>query len=277
MSAWRRFSLKVRRQETPFHAFVYKVAKDLRAISVPTLPRFHSFLYYEWVARTSMWHNFWRVLYYEPMFKSQCRSVGPGFKLWYAGNGCCRILGNLNIRLGSNVIMYDNVSLVGVRATDEPEFVTGDNVYLGPHTRFMVARKISIGNYTFIGSQVMMVDNASHSVNPVDRFAPGAGLPPEESIKPIRIGDFCSIPTANYVYPGAVIGDGVATKLGTHLRGVIPPFVLVSGHPCRIERALPIPEELKDVVGKDRWQDWHEERRAHLAKHPIEQRKNGHA
>ena len=212
------------------------------------------------------------------MFKSQCRSVGPGFKLWYAGNGCCRILGNLAIRLGSNVTMFDNVSLVGVRSTDEPELIVGDNVYLGPHSRFMVAKRISIGSHSIIGGQTMLMDNPGHSlVNPVERLAPGAGLPPKESTFPIRIGEFCIIPTANYVYPGTVIGDGVASKVGTHLRGVIPPFVLVSGHPCRIERELPIPEEMKDIVGEERWRNWHEERGAHLAKHPIDQRNDKHA
>lgn len=268
MSLWRSFSMKVRRRETPVYDALYKAARRVRNLSMPVIPGVHSFLYHEWAARTSAWHNFWRFVYYEPMFKSQCREVGRGFKLWYAGNGICRILGNLHIRLGDNVTMFDNMSLVGLRVFDDPEFVVGSNSYIGPLTRFMVARSIRIGAYCILGSEVMMTDNPGHPVGAKERCVPGGGLPAADSVHPVVIGDFCWIPTGCCVYPGAVVGDGVVAKLHTHIKGVIPSFSLIGGHPCRIERLLPIPEGLREMVGEERFAAWQKERQDYLAAHP---------
>lgn len=270
MSLWRNFSVKVRRRETPVYDLLYRVARRIRNISMPVIPGIHSFLYQEWATRTLAWHNFWRIVYYEPMFKSQCRQVGSGFKLWYAGNGICRILGNLHISLGDNVTMYDNIGLVGQRVFDNPEFIVGNNSYIGPRTRFLVARSIRIGTYSNIGGETLMTDNPGHPSDAKKRCVPGLGQPSPASVHPIVIGDFCHIATGCCVYPGTVVGDGVMAKLHTHIKGTIPSFALISGNPCRVERLLPIPEGLRDMVSEERFAAWQEERREYLALHPTE-------
>ncbi len=70
MNWWTRFSLNVRRRETPFYDRLYTTARTVRNISMPVIPGLHGFLYAEWKSRTDAWHNFWRIIYYEPMFKS---------------------------------------------------------------------------------------------------------------------------------------------------------------------------------------------------------------
>ncbi len=261
MNPWSRFKLSVRRKETPFHARVHAMARSVRGFSVPVIPGLHRFLYAEWATRTSAWHNFWRVLYYEPMFKSACRAVGPGFKLWYAGNGICRILGNLQIFFGKNVHMFDNITLVGVRVYDEPEFHVGDNTYLGPAMTVLSAQSIRIGRWNLFSHNITIADNPSHPHDALLRLAPGGGLPPENTIRPVGIGDFCMFGPHCFIYPGTTVGDGVFARAGTHLSGDIPPFALVGGNPARILKLLPIAPEFRALVGEERFKSWIEQRR----------------
>lgn len=245
--------MRIRRRESPLYDWLYRIAKATRGISFPTCRPFHSFLYSEWAVRTALWHDFWRVVYYEPMFKSQCVSVDTGFRMEYAGNGTTRIHGKLRITFGNNVHIFDNTQFVGLRVLDDPELIVGDNTYLGPLVRFMVGKRISIGSYCMITSR-MITDNPGHSIDDVmSRMKLGGGLPLPESIRPITIGDFCFLPLDTVVYPGANVGDGVVARIGTHIQGEVPPFCQIAGNPMRIVRKLPIPEQLRLIVGEERY------------------------
>lgn len=250
----RKFSTAIRRRETPFYDKVYGMAKFLRGLSFPCIRPVHSFLYYEWIARTSLWHNFWRIVYYEPMFKSQCVSVGPGFRMEYAGNGTTQIAGDLQLHIGSNVTIFDNTFFAGLKVFDKPEVHIGDNTYIGPDVHIFAAREIRIGNHCMIGS-TLVTDNPGHSLYAFNRLG-GRGNPDLENIKPVSIGDFCWLPLATYVYPGAKIGDGVVALAGTHINKDIPAFCLVAGQPAVIVRKLPIPPEIVDFVGKERYESY---------------------
>ena len=268
MNVLTRFFQAIRRRETPFYDRLYRTVRRIRGVSMPVIPRLHRFLYREWALRTSAWHNFWRIVYYEPMFKSMCRRVGPGFRLWYAGNGICRILGDLRIDLGGNVVMFDNVSLVGLRICDGPVLSIGDNSYIGPQCRFMVARSISIGRHCLIGSRTMLMDNAGHPLEADARLAPGGGLPPAQSARDVSIGDFCFFGAGCYVYPGASVGDGVMAKAGAHITGDIPPFSVVAGNPGRVSRLLPIPPAMRAMAGEDRYAGWLAARKTFIRANP---------
>lgn len=245
---------KVKRQETPFYAFLYRVATRFRGLSMPVCPPLHRFLYKEWVFRRMWWHDFWRRVYYEPMFKSQCVEVGPGFRMNYAGNGSTTVLGRLDIRLGRNVTIYDNTFFTGLLVEDRtPRLTVGDHNYLAPLCRITVAREVSIGSWNLIGCS-FIADNSGHPVSDVEaRLTSGGGLPSAKSVKPVRIGDFCYLATQTVVYPGTSVGDGVVAQIGTHLSGSIPPFTLVGGNPMRIIGKLPIPESMRERVGEERY------------------------
>jgi hypothetical protein len=130
--SWREFSVAVRRGETPFYGRLYKIGKWVRHFSVPTVKPLHSLLYWEWLLRKNLWHNFWRIVYYEPMFKSQCKTVGPGFRMEYAGNGITRIAGDLQLYIGSNVTIFDNTFFSGLKVMEKPKLYIGDNTYIAP-------------------------------------------------------------------------------------------------------------------------------------------------
>ncbi len=259
---WRTFSVKVRRRETPFYDRLYRFGKWVRGLSVPCVGPLHSLMYNEWVLRTSLWHNFWRVVYYEPMFKSQCKSVGPGFRMEYAGNGSAHILGDLQVYLGSNVTIFDNTYFLGLKVLDKPTLYVGDNSFIGGLLRFIVAKEIRIGRNCLIASR-LITDNVGHSPkNILSRMQGGGGSPGLDEIKPVHIGDFVMLPMGSYVYPGVTIGDGVAARAGTHIDHDVPPFCIVGGNPGRIIRKIPIPRELINIVGQERYESYlkaHEE------------------
>lgn len=264
------FKLAIRRRETPFHSKLYDIAKKFYGLSVPVIPGLHKFLYNEWVLRTSMWHDFWRVVYYEPMFKSMCKEVGPGFKMYYAGNGSTKILGDLQIHIGSNVTMFDNVAFVGLKVLDKPELHIGDNTYIGPQVKFRVGKKVAIGKYCMIVSP-FIADNPGHQIDDMmARMQSGGGCPTSETIRPVIVGDFCWLTLETAIYPGTVVGDGVVAKLGTHLSKTVPSFCLISGNPWKVERKLSIPEELKEIVGPERYESYIDAHRdVDAGKYPV--------
>lgn len=236
--------------------FLFLVAKRLRQISMPYSHFFHGMLYHEWMMRTSLWHAFWRVVYYEPMFKSQCASVGKNFRMEYAGNGSAKIFGNLSLHFGKNVRIFDNTQFAGLKVLDNPQLIIGDNTYLGPLVRFMVGKRITVGNNCIITSRII-TDNPGHPIDDVlERMTSGGGSPAAETIKPIVIGDFCFLPLDTVVYPGVIIGDGVVARVGTHIHKDVPPFCQIAGNPMRIVRKLPVPEQLKDIVGEERFNSY---------------------
>lgn len=246
----------IKDQKTPLTRFLYKVAMGMRRLSMPVNKPFHGLLYKEWLLRRGAWHNFWRWFYYEPMFKSQCKEVGPGFRMEYAGNGSATISGELDVYLGSNVRMFDNTFFQGVRVGDRSVLRVGDNTYLSPMCRIMVAERIEIGDWCIVAAKFLS-DNSGHPVSDVmARMTSGGGSPSLDSIKPITIGDFCFLGNQSVVYPGTTVGDGVVAQIGTHLKGNVPPFTLVGGNPMRIIGKLPVPEEIREIVGEERYQSY---------------------
>lgn len=249
----REFITKIKRKENRFYSFLYDCGKTARQFSVPTIHPIHSILYHEWAARTNLWHNFWRVMYYEPMFRSQCRNVGKGFRMEYAGNGTTRIQGDLQMIFGSNVTIFDNTMLAGLTNSDKPELHIGDNSWIGPAVHIYVGKKISIGKSCKIGS-FLVADNYGHPVFDImARMAPGGGRPEPDSIRPVSIGDFCWLGYQSVVYPGITIGDGALVTIGTHVSRDVPPFCVVSGNPMRIRMKYKIPPEIKALVGEERY------------------------
>jgi len=100
----------------------------------------------------------------------------------------------------------------------------------------------------------IITDNPGHPIdNVLGRAQSGGGSPTPESVRPITIGDFCFLPLETVVYPGVTIGDGVVARIGTHINRDVPPFCQVEGNPMRIRKKLPIPNELVNVVGEERF------------------------
>lgn len=247
---------RIKKRDSFLFDSLYRMFNWFRQISIPHNRVIHSFLYYEWTGRLSSWHNFWRVFYYEPMFKTQCASVGKNFRMEYAGNGSAKIFGGLSLNIGQNVTIFDNTMFVGLNVLDNPALNIGDNTYIGPLVRFMVGDRITIGKNCLITSRII-TDNPGHPIDDVlARMSSGGGSPSPETIRPITVGDFCFLPLDTVLYPGVTIGDGVVVRVGTHINKDVPPFCLAAGNPMRIIRKLPIPDEMKELVGEVRFNEY---------------------
>jgi len=256
MIDWRTLSVRIRRRQSPFYDRLYRLAKAISSFSAPCVKPLHSLLYLDWVLRRSAWHNFWRIAYYEPIFKSQCASVGKGFRMLYAGNGSAQIIGPLAVYIGDNVTIFDNTSFVGLKVLDRPELHIGDNTYIGPFVRIMVGGRVRIGKSCLITSRII-TDNPGHSLTDVmSRMASGGGSPAPMEIKDVTIGDFCFLPLDTVVYPGVTVGDGVVARIGTHIHRDVPPFCQIAGNPARIIRKLPIPPAMINIVGREKYESY---------------------
>jgi acetyltransferase-like isoleucine patch superfamily enzyme len=88
------------------------------------------------------------------------------------------------------------------------------------------------------------------------RMTSGGGSPEPDSIRPVTIGDFCWVGFDTVVYPGVTMGDGSMATIGTHVSRDVPPFCLVSGNPMKIRLKLPVPPELIDIVGEERYREY---------------------
>lgn len=259
---WRNFAVKIRRRETPLYDRIYRIASWVRNFPFPCIKPLHSALHMEWSVRTSIWNNFWRIVYYEPMFKSQCVSVGRNFRMAYAGNGLPGISGDLKISIGANVTILSNIYLAGLKVFDTPELYIGDNTYIGPRVSILVGHRVEIGANCIITSK-LITDNPGHSTrNALIRMESGGGSPAKENIRPVSIGDFCFLPLHTFVYPGVTIGDGVVARVGTHINFDVPPFCLVAGNPARIVKKLDIPHDIFKLVGHERYESYLEAHRA---------------
>ena len=68
--------------------------------------------------------------------------------------------------------------------------------------------------------------------------------------RPVSIGEFSFIGSSSVIYPGANIGKGSIIMPGTHVKGDIPEFSLVSGNPAKIVMSVDLLDRmyLKDKI-----------------------------
>jgi acetyltransferase-like isoleucine patch superfamily enzyme len=166
----------------------------------------------------------------------------------------------LQLYIGSNVTIFDSTIFTGLKVLNKPKLYIGDNTYIGPWVWLSVGKEIKIGSYCVITSK-LITDNPGHPRNTISRLESASGIPDPDDIRPVKIGDFCWLRMDTYVYPGVTIGDGVVALAGTHISEDIPPFCLVAGSPGKIIKKLPIPEELIEVVGKEKYESYLESHR----------------
>jgi hypothetical protein len=75
------FKRRLKRRETPFDDWLYRALLSMRSFSVPTIGPLHRALFRERALRLALWDRLTKGLYYEPLFKSQCVSVGRRFRI----------------------------------------------------------------------------------------------------------------------------------------------------------------------------------------------------
>ncbi|MCB1019745.1 MAG: acyltransferase [Bryobacterales bacterium] len=252
---------KIKRRETPFDAWLFETLVSLRSLSLPVIPGVHAALYRERQLRRALWGRLTKGLYYEPLFKSRCTSVGRRFRIENGGgDGIPTLSGDLEMYIGHDVRMMDRITISGVGEAPPGRLYIGDRTYLGLQMLISVGREIHIGKQCLIGAY-LITDNPGHPIGDLGRRL-SADLVRASECRPVHIGDYVWLATGTHVYPGCRIGDGVVALPGTHVAGMdVPPFTLVSGNPGRIQAKLPLPSSLIEIVGQERYQAYREAHR----------------
>ena len=145
--------------------------------------------------------------------------------------------GQGDIIVGDDVLVDGKVGIAfAARFADRPTLTIGDHTILSHNCQLTVGRRITIGSHCLIASDVRLYDSDGHPTDPAARLA--GSPPPEESSRPITIGDNVWIGTASIILKGVAIGAGSVVAAGSVVTKDVPPGVLVAGHPARVVRRL---------------------------------------
>jgi acetyltransferase-like isoleucine patch superfamily enzyme len=233
---------KLRRGEGPFWGRLKRLAQAVLSFHVPvnglTRPLFRlCYRVHVVVRETWVWAR--RFFWNEPLFRSQCESVGRGFRmeeLPYLGGRGRIVIGDRVYISGWISVGFSNV------VAERPEFVVGDGTFIGHRCGFNVSRSIRIGRHCYIASGASIADFDGHPLDAAERRA-GKPTPPE-ACRPIVIGDDVWIGAHVMILKGVTIGDRSIVAAGSVVTRDVPPDSIVAGNPARVVKSLvPAPEE----------------------------------
>jgi acetyltransferase-like isoleucine patch superfamily enzyme len=233
------WTTKIRRGQGPFWGSLKQIARGVRSFHIPVagptrmlfglLYRFHV------VARESLiWAA--RFFWFEPLFRSQCESVGDGLymeKLPYI-QGVGRILIGRGVRLsGQPQISF------GRSGVQTPELIIGDGTFIGHHCGFNVGRSIHVGRNCLFATGVLVYDQDGH---PLDAQLRRAQQPtPIEAIEPVVFGDDVWVGAGAVILKGVRIGERAVIAARAVVTKDVPADAVVAGNPARVIRRLDAP------------------------------------
>ena len=238
------FFLKIRRRETPFYDFLYRTAKRVRAFRIPAWKPVFLPLYYFHRFILSSWASLTRVLYFEPLFRARCNSVGKRLQLF---GGLPYIAGALNITIGDDCELYGRSTFASTRVYDQPELIVGNDTHLGYMTTISVGQRVEIGNHVLVAQRCFIADNDGHPIDYRRRRKESHEPVSKEQIQPVKIEDDCWIGSDTIILKGVTIGQGSIIGTNSVVSRSIPPFCIAAGSPARVIKQLPIPEEFSHL------------------------------
>jgi acetyltransferase-like isoleucine patch superfamily enzyme len=234
MRALDELMVKVRRRETPLYARLYQWAKAVRSVHMPVIPGVHHLLYEERRVRHAVVKGLLRVLYYEPLFKTQCERVGRNLRII---GGLPQLLGSpIRITVGHDVTLSGVITVVGSKAARDPVLDIGDGSYIGYQTTIVTGRGIHIGRHVLIANRVVIAGDDSHPTDPVARRN---GEPPAgQDVKSVWIDDDVWIADGAMILKGVQIGRGAVVAAKAVVTSDVPPSTVVAGNPARVVKEV---------------------------------------
>jgi acetyltransferase-like isoleucine patch superfamily enzyme len=248
------FLKKIRRAETPFYARLNRMAKSVRSFEAPVIPPLHGLLYREHQLRYSLWRDFWRVWYYQPMFRTRCDSCGRGLQIIHSGQGIPYLIGDLSIEIGGNVTIFDRTALAGLTVGENPRLKIGDNTEIHSPVSIFIANEVSIGSNCLIVSS-FIADNPGHTMNYDTRLSDRVEV---ERVGRVRIGDYAWAAHSSMIIGNVDIGEGAVIAAGAVVTRDVPPFCVAAGSPARLIKKLPFPEEMREKLGEGSFRRYEE-------------------
>lgn len=235
--------VKLRRGEGPFWSRLKWAIKKVLHFHIPvfwlTRPVF-SLAYLLHVGCAEALGAFLRFFWYEPLFRSQCVSVGDSFRMEHLPY----INGNGRIVIGNRVTFGGKpVFIFGNRGGTVPELTIGDHVFIGHLCSFSCSAAITIGKHCLIASGVQISDYDGHPVDAVRRRMDEPT--PPEGIRPVVIGEDVWIGTGALILKGVRIGNRAIIGAGAVVTKDVADDTVVAGNPARVVKQLVVPEDEK--------------------------------
>ena len=239
------FIQRIKRRETPFYDRLYRIASGVRSAEAPYMRGWHDLLYHERRFRIVGWRSFWRVTYYQPLFRSRCAACGERLHLINSGQGLPYIDGNLRIVIGSRVTLYDRLTLIGLSVGEHPTLTVGDGTEVSQPVAILVGNEVNIGSSCIIGSS-LIADNPGHNLDYKRRSQPVHRV----LIGKVVIGDHVWAGYDSVIVGNVAVGFGAVIGARAVVTADVPPFCVVSGNPARIVYKLPFPKDKVEELGE---------------------------
>lgn len=225
---------RIRQQNTPFDKFLYRLGKSIVRLDMPVIPAVHGALYSLHLVIRGIVGNFFRAVYWTPMFRS--RLSGSNRHLHIAGGGMPLITGPVSVELGDNCRLSSAITISGRNSSKpRPQLIVGNNVGIGWQTTIAVGSRIVMEDNVRIGGRAFFAGYPGHPVNAQER---AAGLPDHESQvgeiilrKDVWLGTGCTVSA------GVEIGEGTIVAAGSVVTRNLPPNVIAAGVPAKIIRS----------------------------------------
>ena len=226
------------RRETPVGRKLFGMLRRASRWDCPVIPGVHHLLRAERAFRKAVLRPFFGKIYYAPLLRMSCKSVGSGLLLY---ENMPKFLGSLEVVLGNRVTLSgDHVWVSGGRGKTN-RFVVGDDTYLGHSLQVVSGSTVTIGKNVLIGNRVVLNGFSGHPLDPMRR---AAGEPPEVTgTAPITIEDYAWIANDTTVLSGVTIGRGAVVASGAVVTKDVPELAVVAGVPAKVIRAIPKPAE----------------------------------
>lgn len=222
-----------------------KVAKKVYNLRIPSNGVYRA-LASEYQLRRYALNELSRIFYYQPMFESSCRQVGPGFRLQLCPDSKVPVVGRVNLEIGQFVTLSARATISGATNAETPPLVRiGDHSYLGDRTVLRAGKDLIIGKHVLIATNTLISGDPGH---PLDAVARRTQPAPRESLGRIEIGDDVWIAYNVFILGNVTIGEGAVIGANSVVTRDVPPYALVGGNPARVIRILKPSEKPQNVV-----------------------------
>ena len=226
------------RRETPLGRKLFAILRRASRWDFPVIPGVHHLLYAERMLRRAVWRPLFGKIYYAPLLRMSCKSVGSGLLLY---ENMPKFLGSLEVVLGHRVTLSGDHVWISGGSGRTNRFVVGDDTYLGHALQVVSGSTVTIGRHVMIGNRVVLNGFSGHPLDPMRRTA---REPPEAAgMAPITIEDYVWIANDTTVLPGVTIGRGAVVASGAVVTKDVPELAVVAGVPAQVVRTIPKPAE----------------------------------
>lgn len=158
-----------------------------------------------------------------------------------------------------DIVLHENVMLLGCSmiSVHHGKIELGNNTKIGDGSQIFCVDSITIGDFTAIATNVTIVDNNNHPINP--EFRQYMRLTPHKSDarswihsdhKPVVIGKNCWIGASVRIQKGVTIGDNSIIAACSVVTKDVPANCIAAGNPAKIVKTdidkIPAPTSCKE-------------------------------